>query len=65
MSLVSWLLSINNHQVQDWNKYDDPQTTSQNIILELQKLEIECDVSPSKLKTGYGEGVCQVLFKLT
>jgi estrogen-related receptor beta like 1 len=35
VSLVSWLLSINNHQVTDWNKYDDPQTTSQNIILEL------------------------------
>ena len=65
MSLVSWLLSINNHQVTDWNKYDDPQTTSQNIILELQKLDIELDVSPSKIKTGYGEGVCQVLFKLT
>lgn len=28
VSLVSWLLSINNHQVKDWNKYDDPQTIS-------------------------------------
>merc|ERR1712166_461820 len=65
VSLVSWLLSINNHQVTDWNKYDDPQTTSQNVILELQKLGIEVDVSPSKIKTGFGEGVCQVLFKLT
>lgn len=33
--------------------------------MELQKLGIELDVSPSKIKTGFGEGVCQVLFKLT
>ena len=28
ISIVSWLLSINNHQVQGWNKYDDPLTAS-------------------------------------
>lgn len=28
ISLVSWLLSINNHQVTGWNKYDDPMTAS-------------------------------------
>lgn len=28
VSLVSWLLSINNHQVTGWNKYDDPMTAS-------------------------------------
>ncbi len=31
VSLVSWLLSINNHQVTGWNKYDDPMTASQNV----------------------------------
>lgn len=31
VSLVSWLLSINNHQVTGWNKYDDPITASQNV----------------------------------
>lgn len=58
VTLVSWLLSLNNHQVKDWSKYDDPQTTSQNILLELQKLGIDLDLSPSKIKAGYGEGVC-------
>jgi hypothetical protein len=28
VSLISWLLSINNHQVTGWNKYDDPMTAS-------------------------------------
>ena len=31
VSLVSWLLSINNHEVKGWNKYDDPMTASQNV----------------------------------
>merc|ERR1712226_482947 len=65
ISLVSWLLSINNHQVSGWNKYDDPMTASQNVLLELQKLGIEIDCAPNKLKTGNGEGVCEVLLKLT
>ena len=40
-------------------------TSSQNVIIELQKLGLELDVSPNKLKPGYGEGVCFVLLKLT
>ena len=64
VSLVSWLLSINNHQVTGWNKHDDPMTASQNILIELKKLGLELDLSPNKLKTGYGEGVCTVLIAL-
>lgn len=48
-----------------WNKYDDPMTASQNVIIELQNLGLEIDVNPNKLKSGYGEGVCTVLLKLT
>ena len=65
ISLVSWLLSINNHPVSGWNKYDDPMTASQNVLLELQKLGIEVDCAPNKLKSGHGEGVTLVLIKLT
>lgn len=65
VSLVSWLLQLNQHQVTGWNKYDDPVTASQNVMIELQKLGLELDVSPNKLKSGYGEGVCLVLLKLT
>ena len=64
VSLVSWLLSVNNHQVTGWNKYDDPMTASQNVILELKKLGIDLDMSPNKLKSGSGEGVCIVLMSL-
>ena len=65
ISLVSWLLSINNHQVEGWNKYDDPTTASQNVLIELKKLGIELPISPGKLKNGHGEEVCQVLKALT
>lgn len=39
-------------------------TSSQNIILELKKLGIDLDMSPNKLKSGSGEGVCIVLLSL-
>lgn len=64
ISLVSWLLFLNNHQVTGWSKYDDPMTASQNIILELQRLGIDLDMPANKLKTGFGEGVCTVLTAL-
>jgi estrogen-related receptor beta like 1 len=65
ISLVSWLLSINNHQVQGWNKYDDPMTASQNVVLELKNLGIQLNMPPGKLKSGHGEEVCTVLLRLT
>ena len=40
-------------------------TASQNVILELQKLGVEVDTAPNKLKSGHGEGVTMVLIKLT
>lgn len=65
ISLVSWLLSINNVQVKGWNKYDDPMTASQNVVNELHNLGLDLGVSPAKLKTGCGEEVCLVLLKLS
>ena len=47
-----------------WNKYDDPMTASQNVVLELKKLGINLDMPPNKLKSGFGEGVCTVLTAL-
>ena len=62
--MVSWLLSVNNHQVK-WDKYDDPTALSQNIVLECKKLGIDlATVAPTKLKPGNGEDVCTVLWKL-
>ena len=39
-------------------------TASQNVILELKKLGIELDMPPNKLKSGFGEGVCNVVIAL-
>eukprot|EP00344_Euplotes_crassus_P001609 CAMPEP_0196994552 /NCGR_PEP_ID=MMETSP1380-20130617/837_1 /TAXON_ID=5936 /ORGANISM="Euplotes crassus, Strain CT5" /LENGTH=335 /DNA_ID=CAMNT_0042409961 /DNA_START=162 /DNA_END=1170 /DNA_ORIENTATION=+ len=44
-----------------WNQYDDPNTVTNNIVLDLKKLDILIDFPPSKLKTGSGEAVCQAL----
>lgn len=35
------------------------------LVLELKKLGIELDMPPQKLKSGNGDGVCAVLFKLS
>lgn len=64
MQLVSWLLELNNQKVSGWNKYDDPTTASQNMVLELKKMGIELDMPASKLKAGHGDGVCALLIKL-
>jgi len=64
VQLVSWLLELNGQKVAGWNKYDDPTTASQNMILELKKLNIELDMPASKLKAGHGDGVCGLLLKL-
>jgi hypothetical protein len=39
-------------------------TASQNVVLELKKLNIELNIAPGKLKAGHGEEVCTVLMKL-
>jgi hypothetical protein len=64
VQLVSWLLELNGAKVAGWNKYDDPTTASQNIVLELKKIGIELDMPASKLKAGNGEGVCTLLIRL-
>ena len=64
VQLVSWLLELNGQKVSGWNKYDDPTTASQNMVLELKKMGIELDMPASKLKSGNGEGVCSLITKL-
>ena len=64
VQLVSWLLELNGQKVSGWNKYDDPTTASQNMVLELKKMNIELDMPASKLKTGHGDGVCILLQRL-
>ena len=45
-------------------EYDDPNSTVAGIVEGLKKLGLPVDFAPGKLKTGYGEYVCQVLTEL-
>ncbi|CAG9321426.1 unnamed protein product [Blepharisma stoltei] len=62
-ALASWLLQINGSQA-SFNKYDDPSTVANSIIVEMKKLGIDLDFPPGKLRGGHGEGPCLVLLAL-
>lgn len=62
-ALVSWLLSLNGSSA-GFNKYDDPTTVSNNIIVELTKLGINLDFPPQKIRAGVGEVPCLILLTL-
>jgi estrogen-related receptor beta like 1 len=61
--LTAWLLSLGGVQP-TWKKYDNPNTICTNILVALKEFGVSADMSPQKLKQGYGEGVCQVLHEL-
>lgn len=64
VGLVSWLLTLCGQTPGGWNQYDDPNTVTNNIVLDLKKLDVVIDYPPSKLKSGSGEAVCQALHGL-
>jgi estrogen-related receptor beta like 1 len=50
----------------DWDEYDDPNTVITNMMVALRDIGVNVEgMIPAKLKQGYGDGVCQVLFNLT
>jgi len=62
--LVAWLLQLGDVQA-TWKKYDNPNTISTNILVALKEFGVAVEVSPHKLKNGYGDAVCQILHELT
>eukprot|EP00052_Salpingoeca_macrocollata_P005739 m.49277 g.49277 ORF g.49277 m.49277 type:complete len:427 (-) comp15027_c0_seq2:25-1305(-) len=60
-NLFSWLLGLTAQTFPAPQQYDDPHTTTTNIMLELRKQGFPTDFSQSKLKQGYGDEVCQIL----
>mmetsp|Transcript_35464 Transcript_35464/g.56724 ORF Transcript_35464/g.56724 Transcript_35464/m.56724 type:complete len:444 (+) Transcript_35464:327-1658(+) len=60
IGLVSWLMKEIGHEF-EVDKYDDPNTSSNKMMLALKKLNFESDFPVSRLKQGYGEAVCSVL----
>jgi hypothetical protein len=50
-TLCFWLLNLSGSNIQSDKKYDDPNTTSQTILLEMKNLGIDANVAPNKLRT--------------
>lgn len=63
-TLSFWLLNLCGSSVQSEKKYDDPNSTSQTILMEMKNVGIDISAPPNKLRNGYGEYVCLVLNKL-
>lgn len=64
-SLVLWLLGLLRHKVNmEWGEYDDPNSVSNTILVELKKLGFDGDFPAAKLKPGFGDAVCTVLLFL-
>lgn len=57
---MKYLLELNDVS-SDYSKYDEPMTVSTNIIKECQKINLQCDFPPLKLKAGSGDQVLLVL----
>jgi len=60
ISLVSWIMKQIGHDFAV-DKYDDPNTSANKLMLALKQLNFEPDFPVSRLKQGYGLAVCQVL----
>lgn len=67
--LFSWLRGLGKQGTQEeeelsFDKWDDPSTVADHILLSLKRIGLKIDISPMKLKHGYGEEVIQVLLYL-
>jgi estrogen-related receptor beta like 1 len=60
VALVSWTISESGTEFKV-DKYDDPNTTANKLMLVLKQLGYEADFPVSRLKQSYGEAVCSVL----
>lgn len=60
IALIEWLLKLCQRSI-TFDKYDDPNTSINNLVLELKNMGFAMDFPPSKLKQPHGEAVCSVL----
>jgi len=62
VQLLVWLLKQRDARWEPtWDEYDDPNTLITNLLVVLKDANIQVNAVPAKLKTGFGDGVCQVL----
>jgi len=55
---MKWLIGQAGGKSSGWNEYDDPNTVTNNIIVDLKKLGVPVNFAANKLKTGSGDSVC-------
>lgn len=60
-SLVSWLMEICDHSYKAPGQFDDPNTSANNILAELKRMDFTLKDIASKLRVGHGEAVLHVL----
>ena len=60
MDLVKWLMQQSQRDFTT-DKYDDPNTSVNKLMLELKKMGFDMDFPASKLRQAHGEAVCRVL----
>eukprot|EP00293_Proteomonas_sulcata_P002669 CAMPEP_0184321250 /NCGR_PEP_ID=MMETSP1049-20130417/118007_1 /TAXON_ID=77928 /ORGANISM="Proteomonas sulcata, Strain CCMP704" /LENGTH=399 /DNA_ID=CAMNT_0026641981 /DNA_START=52 /DNA_END=1252 /DNA_ORIENTATION=- len=60
-SLFTWLMRINGFNFRRPGQFDDPNTTTANIMEALRHSRVTIDYPMQKLKQGYGEAVCVLL----
>lgn len=64
VGLMKWLIGLSGAKTSGWNEYDDPNTVSNNIVIDLKKAGVPVNFAANKLKAGSGDSVCQSLLDL-
>ena len=60
VSLVSWLMRLQNVSF-NVDKYDDANTSVNNLMMTLRSMDFSVDFPPAKLRNGAGVEVCAVI----
>ena len=63
MEIATFLLQVCKQEFAV-DKYDDPTSSVNKLLLTLKTMSIDIDFPAGKLKQGYGEAVCVTLQKL-
>lgn len=63
VGLMKWLIGLAGGKSAGWNEYDDPNTVSNNIVLDIKKIGVGASIAANKLKTGSGDSVCLCLLE--
>jgi len=64
-SLCAWLLSSIGHSFVEWDDLDDPNSISNNVLIECRKLQFRKEFASTKLRQGSGQEICEILDFLT